>query len=122
MNTNRITRILFAAALLCGLAILTSNSNARADDDSWKPHPTAVKLKVEDVGEDDFGRNIATINGKKYVLVADGAKGFCEKCKGKTFIFVPETGVETGDPYLRGFKDDWKTTKTSVGLYKQLKK
>ena len=115
---NFITKRLSLAAVLAGLCLC---GPAKADDEDWKPHPTAFTARVS-VSEDAFGRQqIQTADGKTWVLV-QGEGIPSAKHAASDNIFCPEIALDgSGLSFLRYFPDGWREGR-KTGLFLQLGK
>ena len=103
-------------------AALVLSAAASAEEDSWKPHATAVKKKVEALDDDGFGRQqVRTPDGKTWVLVQ--GEGIPKGRLGEENVFVPEIALDgSAIPYLRFFPDGWREARPRniTSLYIQL--
>ena len=103
-------------------AALMLAATSSAEEESWKPHATAVKMKVTALDNDIFGRQqIRTPDGKTWVLIQGDAIP-----KGKLAdenVFVPEIDLGgTGLQFVRYFPDGWREAKPRnvTSLYTQI--
>jgi hypothetical protein len=92
-------------------AALMLAATSSAEEESWKPHATAVKMKVTALDNDRFGRQqIRTPDGKTWVLIqGDGIPR--EKLAAEN-VFVPEIDLwGLGLQFVRYFPDGWREAK-----------